>query len=122
MKTITRNSLGLVEALVVLLAMFGAGFTSSAAYAAACTPTVMLDRYAKMGTGTLYGSTATPIWGYAANSGDPASLPGPVLDVNVGDCVQVTLHNVDIPEATSVLFQGQDMVPDTTGVPYFFVP
>jgi len=106
----------LAVALAMLLAMFGAGFSSSAAYAAACTPTVSLDLYAKTGNATLYGTTTTPIWGYAANSGDPASLPGPVLDVNVGDCVEVTLHNVDIPEATSLLFQGQDMIPDTTGV------
>ena len=28
----------------------------------------------------------------------------------------VTLHNVNIPEATSLLFQGQEMIPDTTGV------
>ena len=67
MKTITRNSLGLVEALVVLLAMFGAGFRPSVAYAAACTPTVTLDLYAKTGMATLYGSTSTTIWGYAAN-------------------------------------------------------
>ena len=116
MQTITRNTLKLAVALVVLLAMFGAGFNSSAAYAAACSPTVTLDLYAKTGTATLYGTTSTTIWGYAANSGDAASLPGPVLDVNQGDCVQVNLNNVDIPEATSLLFQGQDMIPDTNGV------
>jgi len=117
MQTITRNTFKLAVALVVLLAMFGAGFNSSVAYAASCTtPTATLDLYAKTGTATLYGSTAITIWGYAANSGDPAGLPGPVLDVNEGDCVQVTLYNVDIPEATSLLFQGQDMIPDTTGV------
>jgi FtsP/CotA-like multicopper oxidase with cupredoxin domain len=117
MQTITRNTLKLAVALVVLLAMFGAGFNSSVAYAASCTtPTATLDLYARTGTATLYGATSTTIWGYAANSGDPAGLPGPVLDVNEGDCVQVTLHNVDIPEATSLLFQGQDMIPDTSGV------
>jgi FtsP/CotA-like multicopper oxidase with cupredoxin domain len=116
MQKITRNTFKLAVVLVVLLAMFGAGFNSSVAYAASCSPTVSLDLYAKTGTATLYGTTTTPIWGYAANSGDLASLPGPVLDVNEGECVQVTLHNVDIPEATSLLFQGQDMIPDITGV------
>jgi FtsP/CotA-like multicopper oxidase with cupredoxin domain len=117
MQTITRTTLKLAVALVVLAALFGAGFNSSAAYAASCTPTVPpIDLYAKIGTATLYGSTSATIWGYAANSADPAGLPGPVLDVNQGDCVEVVLHNVDIPEATSLLFQGQDMIPDTTGV------
>jgi FtsP/CotA-like multicopper oxidase with cupredoxin domain len=116
MQTITRNTFKLAVVLAVLLAMFGAGFTSSAVYAATCTPTVTLDLYAKTGTATLFGTTSTTIWGYAANSGDPAALPGPVLDVNVGDCVGVTLYNVNIPEATSLLFQGQAMIPDTTGV------
>ena len=108
--------LKLAVALAVLAAVFGAGFNSSVAFAASCTPTTTLDLYAKTGTATLYGSTSTPIWGYTANSADPATLPGPVLVVNEGDCVGVILHNVDIPEATSLLFQGQDMIPDTTGV------
>ena len=117
MQRITRNTLKLAVVLVVLMAMFGAGFNSSAAFAASCTPTVNLDLYAKTGTATLYGSTSTTIWGYAANSGDPASLPGPVLDVNQGDCVEVILHvDSNFPEDTSLLFQGQDMIPDTTGV------
>jgi FtsP/CotA-like multicopper oxidase with cupredoxin domain len=118
MQTISRNTLKLAVALVVIAGLLGAGFSSSTAYAASCTtPTVTTDLYAKVGTATLYGSTSTTIWGYAAASGDAAGLPGPVLDVNEGDCVQVTLHNEDIPEATSLLFQGQDMIPDTTGVP-----
>jgi len=116
MQTNRLHILKLAVALAVLMAVFGAGFNSSVAYAASCTPTVNLDLFAKTGMATLYGTTTTPIWGYAANSGDPASLPGPVLDVNQGDCVGVTLHNVDIPENTSLLFQGQDMIPDTAGV------
>jgi FtsP/CotA-like multicopper oxidase with cupredoxin domain len=116
MQTISRNMLKLAVALLVMMGLFGAGFNSSVAYAADCTPTVTLGLYAKTGTAILYGTTSTTIWGYAANSGDPVGLPGPVLDVNEGDCVEVVLYNVDIPEATSLLFQGQDMIPDTTGV------
>jgi hypothetical protein len=94
-----------------------AGLRSSVAYAASCTPDTFLDLYATTGTATLYGTTAVPIWGYSSsNTSGSATLPGPVLDVNVGDCVQVNLNNVDIPEATSLLFQGQAMIPDTTGV------
>jgi FtsP/CotA-like multicopper oxidase with cupredoxin domain len=116
MQTITRNTLKLAAALLVILSLLGAGFSTPVAYAASCSPTTTRDLYASTGTATLYGTTSTTIWGYAANSGDPASLPGPVLDVNEGDCVQVNLHNVDIPEATSLLFQGQEMIPDTSGV------
>jgi len=101
----------------MLLAMFGAGFSSSVAYAAPCTPDTPIDLYATTGTATLFGSITVPIWGYSSsNVPGSATLPGPVLDVNAGDCVQVTLYNVDIPEATSLLFQGQAMIPDTTGV------
>jgi VCBS repeat-containing protein len=116
MQTIKRNTLKLAVALLVFIGLLGAGFNTQAAFAAPCSPTVNLDLYASTGSATLYGSTSVPIWGYAANAVDPAGLPGPVLDVNQGDCVLVTLHNVNIPEATSLLFQGQEMIPDTTGV------
>ncbi len=116
MQTIQRNTLKIIMALVVLVAVFGAGFSSSVAYAATCTPTVFKDLWAKTGTATLYGTTSVPIWGYASLDTDPAGLPGPKLDVNEGECVQVTLHNFDIPEATSLLFQGQAMIPDIIGV------
>ncbi len=116
METIKRTIPKLTVALAVLLVMMGIGFSSRVAYAAACAPTVTLDLYAKTGTVTLVGSTSTAVWGYTTNASDPATLPGPVLDVNAGDCVQVTLHNVDIPGATSLLVQGQDMIPDTGGV------
>ena len=116
MQTIKRNSLKLALALVMLVAIFGTGYRSSVAYAATCTPTVTKDLWAKTGTATLYGATTVTIWGFSSTETDPASLPGPVLEVAEGDCVQVTLHNVDIPEATSVLFQGQELIPDTAGV------
>ncbi|MFN2198799.1 MAG: multicopper oxidase domain-containing protein [Anaerolineales bacterium] len=117
MQTITRNTFKLAVALLMMMGLFGAGFNSSVAYAASCTPTVDLDLYATTGMATLFGSTTVPIWGYSnSNTPGSATLPGPILDVNVGDCVGVTLHNVDIPEATSLLFQGQAMIPDTTGV------
>jgi len=118
MQTITRNTFKLAVALAMLLAMFGAGFNSSAAFAASCTPTnPPIELYATTGTATLFGTTTVPIWGYSnSNTPGTATLPGPVLDVNEGDCVQVNLYNVDIPEETSLLFQGQDMIPDITGV------
>ena len=56
------------------------------------------------------------IWGYSATGASgTATLPGPVLIVNQGDTVTVTLHN-NLSEPTALLFQGQAMVPDLTGV------
>ena len=42
-------------------------------------------------------------------------MPGPVLVADQGDTVNVTVHN-DLTVPTSVLFDGQPMVPDLTGV------
>jgi FtsP/CotA-like multicopper oxidase with cupredoxin domain len=115
MQTITRNTLKLILALVVLTAMFGAGISSSVAYAASCTtPDISYDLWAMPGTASLNGITTVNIWGFSSTSGGPASLPGPVLEATVGQCVGVTLHNA-LPETLSLLFQGQELIPDTTG-------
>ncbi len=115
MQIITRSSLKLALALMLVMAMFGLSRQTTSAYAA-CSPTVTFDLYARTGSVSL--SAANPnvtIWGYSLTSGGAASLPGPVLDVSQGACVGVTLHNVDIPQATALVFQGQSLVPDTTG-------
>ncbi|MFN0282856.1 MAG: multicopper oxidase domain-containing protein [Kineosporiaceae bacterium] len=80
----------------------------------AAAATVPIDLYAVTGTTTLGVQTVT-VWGYNG-SGAPATQPGgPTLIVDQGDTVQVTLHN-GLSEATGLLFQGQDMTPDTSGV------
>lgn len=116
MQTILRNMLAkLTTAFLLVTAMFS-GLTPAVAYAA-CSPDVSFDLYATTGSQLLFGSTSVTIWGYSLTStSGSASLPGPMLDVGQGDCVGVTLHNVDIPGSTSLLFQGQSIVPDTTGV------
>ena len=48
------------------------------------------------------------MWSYADSAGD-FQLPGPVLCVTSGEHVTVTLHNT-LPEATSILFPGQEHV------------
>jgi hypothetical protein len=116
MQTFPRNIFKLAAVLMLVAALVAASQPASIAQAASCSPTVFKDLWAKTGTATLYGSTSVTIWGYAALDTDPAIIPGPVLDVTAGDCVQVTLHNVNIPGNTSLLFQGQSLVPDRTGV------
>jgi FtsP/CotA-like multicopper oxidase with cupredoxin domain len=52
------------------------------------------DLWAKPGTITLPGAAApVPIWGFAGTDAAPATLPGPVLVVDQGDTVTITVHN-----------------------------
>jgi len=122
MQTIKRNTLKLAAALLMIMGLFGAGFSSSVAYAApscASTGSVSFNLWAKAGSATLYGSTSVTIWGYtegATGATDAATLPNPVLTIDVGNDVTVNLTN-NLSEDSALLFQGQDMIPDTTGAP-----
>ncbi len=74
----------------------------------------VVDLYAVSGTTALPGTSVT-VWGYSiANS--PVTQPGgPTLIVNQGDTVSINLHN-ELGVNTALLFQGQEMIPDMTGV------
>ena len=85
---------------------------------AAAAP-VTIDLCATTATVTMPNGANVAVWGYTMGdcTGSPtAQLPGPVLDVNQDDVVTVVLHN-SLPEATSLLFQGQTLVPDRVGAP-----
>jgi FtsP/CotA-like multicopper oxidase with cupredoxin domain len=108
---------------LAIASVLGSGLYQAPAYAAlptsaACTGTgtVSCELWAKAGTATLTTGVSVPVWGYAAADADPAGLPGPVLVVNQGDTVTVTLHNA-LSEPTALLFQGQSLPPDTVGTP-----
>ncbi len=76
------------------------------------------ELWAKAGTLTLPAGSSpssVPIWGYADSAGGPASVPGPMIVANVGETLEITLHN-DLSDPTSLAFPGQGLVPDTTGV------
>ena len=74
----------------------------------------LLHLYAVAGSTTLAGSTV-PVWGYNSTDAAVAQPGGPTLIVNEGDTVTIALHN-QLGERTALLFQGQDMIPDTNGV------
>lgn len=76
--------------------------------------TGVIDLYAVSGTATLPDQAVT-IWGYNSTNNPVTQPGGPTLFVNEGDTVTITLHN-ELGEDTALLFQGQDMIPDTTGV------
>jgi FtsP/CotA-like multicopper oxidase with cupredoxin domain len=80
----------------VALVLGAAGLAVSTSPASAAP--VSINLCANDGTATLTGSVTVPIWGFVlATPGDcataTATLPGPVLDVNAGDVVTITLTN-----------------------------
>ncbi|WP_456845997.1 multicopper oxidase domain-containing protein, partial [Cellulomonas sp. P5_C6] len=81
----------------------------------AAAAAVPIDLYAVAGSTTLpAGGQAVTVWGYNTTGAAATAPGGPTLVVNVGDTVQITLHN-QLTEATALLVQGQAMVPDRVG-------
>jgi hypothetical protein len=74
------------------------------------------DLWAKTGTVVLPGAAApVPIWGFASTSAAPATLPGPVLVVDQGDQVTITVHN-GLGSALSLALPAvTGLTPDTAG-------
>lgn len=89
----------------------------------AAPTTINIELCAKAGNTTMPDNTTIPIWGYAlkpantpcSDNSVTASLPGPVIEATTGDTLNITLYN-ELPEATSLLFPGQDEPPDMTGI------
>jgi len=79
--------------------------------------TVTFDLSATSGSTTLPDGIAVPVLGYALAPATSVAAPGgPVLVVTEGDMVTVNLTNNLVGEFTAASFQGQAMVPDTTGI------
>jgi FtsP/CotA-like multicopper oxidase with cupredoxin domain len=78
-------------------------------------PGISFDLYAVTGSTNLPGlANPVTVWGYNT-SNTPVTKPGgPVLVVNQGDSVSITLHNT-LTEQTALLLQGQSMTPDLVG-------
>lgn len=72
--------------------------------------------FALPGTLALPGAGPIPIWGYAGSAAGAATSPGPVLVVNQGDTVTVSLTN-GLAVTTSLQVSGQQLRPDLDGVP-----
>lgn len=78
---------------------------------------IAIDLCATTGTATMPDGTSVTIWGYALGdcTGSPAAtLPGPTLDINAGDTVDLTLYN-SLPQETSLALPGQALIPDRVG-------
>lgn len=87
-----------------------------------CTPgtgTSACDLWATAGSLTLPGqSAAVPVWNFTSKQGDTPTGTGPVLVVNQGDAVTITLHNtIALAGDVSLAVPGMTgLVDDTTGV------
>jgi FtsP/CotA-like multicopper oxidase with cupredoxin domain len=106
------------RALLVLMVAAAALPLASSTAAAAAVP---IELCAKAGTVTLPGElTAVPIWGFGIPttptdcSTATASLPGPVLTVNQGDVVTVTLRNALPAGAGDVTHTARLEIPGIT--------
>lgn len=80
---------------------------------------VTINLCADENTLPLPGPTTVNIWGFSLDTGSgcgPATLPGPVLDVNEDDVVTVNLQN-NLSEPVSIVFPGQDLIPNAVVVP-----
>ncbi|MCW3815116.1 multicopper oxidase domain-containing protein [Micromonospora sp. DR5-3] len=78
--------------------------------------TATCDLWAKPGSVVLPGAAApVPIWGFASTDAAPATLPGPVLVVDQGDRVTITVHN-GLTDALALAFPAvTGLAPDRTG-------
>lgn len=111
LNTLRNNSIraaGLKAAVTAILLAGSGGAMAADIHLCATTGSVTLPAVA----------TPVTVWGYAL--GDATTCPtsvtapgGPVINVVAGD--RVILHN-GLTEPTGLLFQGQAMIPDSTGV------
>jgi len=104
-------------AMVAVVALtLGAVFAAHAAPldCSAGPTTRNVDLWAKPGTLAMADGTVVNVWGYASTSGDPAQVPGPVVQACAGDTVNVTLHN-QLSEDSSLAIHGQTLAADRLG-------
>ncbi len=90
------------------LALIAPGGTASAA-------DVSFTLNAVAGSTTLPDGAAVTVWGYNDTGGAVSQPGGPTIEVTEGDVVTVTLNN-SLGVDTALIFRGQDMVPDLTGI------
>lgn len=114
----------LLVVILTLLVLVGAHLLWPRPPAAEPPPAVEIALCAKAGSLTMPDGAVVPIWGFALKSEGVdcddlavvAGVPGPLLEVDAGDQVTITLHNT-LDEPVSLLLPGQNMPPDYQGAP-----
>lgn len=120
MRTSSRKAIRSGSVLLALAALAAAvpALIQSGAGAPGVADAETIELCADEGTIDLPGLPNVPIWGFSLDPGtgcEPATLPGPVLNVDVGDVVTVNLHN-NLSEDVSIVFPGQDLTPNAVVV------
>ena len=106
---------GLIALATALAAVSAPMFSVATTQAA----NVQIDLCAGAGTTIMPNGASIAVWGYRlgdCSTGSITAPGGPILSVAKNDVVTIMLHN-SLPEATSLLLQGQPMPPDTVGAP-----
>jgi len=120
MVTRATRLLGLVLALGAGQVIFGPAVASAAPIGIVCTNGPNFSLRATTGTIETPDGNSVVMWSYANGlTGGNFQLPGPVLCVNQGDVVQITLKN-SLSEPTSLVFPGQEGVTATGGTTGLF--
>ncbi len=73
----------------------------------------VIDLYAKEAQIITPDGDSLRIWGFATSAGGKAQYPGPTLIFHEGTPVEITLHNVGVPQPVSLLFPGQQGITKT---------
>jgi hypothetical protein len=107
--------IALTAALGIAYAILGAAPSFAAPIGMVCTNGPNFTLRATSGTIETPDGNSVFMWSYANDAtGGNFQLPGPVLCVNQGDTVTITLNN-SLPEATSIVFPGQEGVAASGG-------
>ncbi|HEU5038855.1 MAG TPA: multicopper oxidase domain-containing protein [Nocardioides sp.] len=109
-RALTRTRLALLGA----ISLVAAGLSLVVA-APAQAATRTFDLWATTGTATMPGGQSVKVWGYQDTDAAATRTGGPTLTVDVGDTVEITLHN-HVGEPSGLFVQGQPMVPDLSGI------
>ena len=109
-RALTRTRLALLGTMSLVAAGLSLVVTAPAQAA-----TQNFDLWATSGSATMPGGQSVTVWGYQDTNTVATHTGGPTLTVDVGDTVNVTLHN-QVGEQSGLFLQGQPMVPDLTGV------
>jgi hypothetical protein len=108
-----RRVLGTVALIAAGAALFGPAGASAGPIGMVCTNGPSFDLTARSGYVETPDGSSAFMWSYGQTGGE-FQLPGPVLCVNQGDTVQVTLHNA-LGEPASIVFPGQRAVSSSGG-------
>lgn len=70
--------------------------------------------WAKAGSVIMPDGVTIPFWGFAPAPDAVPQLPGPTIEAKVGDNILITLNNT-LAEPVSLIFPGQDIIPEPGG-------